>query len=403
LSADKKHWQGFIDRAMAKMPENRFRNAQQMLGALNQLADTPRQKVAVVTVVNVEKKAKPSSNKSWVVPALLSLAGIGLIAFGLNTYLNREKSPEGKNDFFVADKADATTKPVSAPAKPVVVSPVAPAQVEPAPAPVVETKPAEVLPPPPATLTAASPFAGVKAAVVLTTLDYDPTVPGAKFISSANKQIKQNRLSAPPGDNAMESLLAARKAAPTNPAIAALSDIVIDGLAKNLNETIQARRDESVKTAYQRAEKFAADADRKKGPSWLALRNGLPALLITRLQKDTSELNSSGIASTKALAAKLNIEQGLLEPAWSKANVMPQPRIGDIVKADGPSMVLSSIPNPSRAGLAVMREEVSKGEYAAFASATNRATPVCRNAFASMFSGKISWDKPGFNQSNEHP
>ncbi|MGH8051361.1 MAG: bifunctional serine/threonine-protein kinase/formylglycine-generating enzyme family protein [Arenimonas sp.] len=403
LSADKKHWQGFIDRAMAKMPENRFRNAQQMLGALNQLADTPRQKVAVVTAVNVEKKAKPSSNKSWVVPALLSLAGIGLIAFGLNTYLNREKSPEGKNDFFVTDKADATTKPVSAPAKPVVVSPVAPAQAEPAPAPVVETKPAEVLPPPPATLTAASPFAGVKAAVVLTTLDYDPTVPGAKFISSANKQIKQNRLSAPPGDNAMESLLAARKAAPTNPAIAALSDIVIDGLAKNLNETIQARRDESVKTAYQRAEKFAADADRKKGPSWLALRNGLPALLITRLQKDTSELNSSGIASTKALAAKLNIEQGLLEPAWSKANVMPQPRIGDIVKADGPSMVLSSIPNPSRAGLAVMREEVSKGEYAAFASATNRATPVCRNAFASMFSGKISWDKPGFNQSNEHP
>ena len=133
------------------------------------------------------------------------------------------------------------------------------------------------------------------------------------------------------------------------------------------------------------------------------MRNSLPALLITRLQKDTSELNSSGIAGTKALAQKLSIEQGLLEPAWSKANVMPQPRVGDIVKADGPSMVLSSVPNASRAGLAVMREEVSKGEYAAFASATNRATPVCRNAFASMFSGKISWDKPGFNQSNEHP
>ena len=404
LSADKKHWQGFIDRAMAKMPENRFRNAQQMLGALNQLADTPRQKVAAVTPVNVEKKTKPSGNKSWVVPALLSLAGIGLIAFGLNTYLNREKSPEGKNDFFVGDKADTTTKPATTPVKPVVAAP-APLQVEPAPAADVETTPAEAVPPAPApeTVAAASPFAGVKAAVVLTTLDYDPTVPGAKFISSANKQIKQNRLSAPPGDNAMESLLAARKAAPTNPAIAALSDVVIDGLAKNLNETIQARRDESVKTAYQRAEKFAADADRKKGQSWLALRNGLPALLITRLQKDTSELNSSGIAGTKALAAKLNIEQSLLEPAWSKANVMPQPRVGDIVKADGPSMVLSSIPNASRAGLAVMREEVSKGEYAAFASATNRATPVCRNAFASMFSGKISWDKPGFNQSNEHP
>ena len=402
LSADKKHWQGFIDRAMAKMPENRFRNAQQMLGALNLLSETPRQKAAlVVTSVTADKKPKSSSGKGWVVPALLSLAGISLIAFGLNTYLNRAKTSSKQNDFYTAEKPNpATAKPVAATPAP------APVISAPSPAPpvVVETKPVE-LPPPPAPEIAAvtSPFAEVKAAVVVTTLDYDPTVPGAKFISSANKHIKQNRLSAPAGDNAMESLLAARKAAPTNPAIAALSDVVIDGLAKNLNETIKARRDDAAKSAYQKAEKFAVDADRKKGTAWLALRDGLPALLIARLQKDTSELNTSGIANTKALAGKLTIEQSLLEPAWSKANVMPQPRIGDIVKADGPSMVLSSIPNPARAGLAIMREEVSKGEYASFASATNRAAAVCRNAFASMFSGKISWDKPGFNQNNEHP
>ena len=396
LSADKKHWQGFIDRAMAKTPENRFRNAQQMLGALNQLSETTRQKASAV--VTSDKKAKSSNAKGWLVPALLSLAGIALIAFGLNTYLNREKAASEKNDFYTAEKPDAVT------AKPIVAKP-APAPVLSAPTPppvTIETKPIEA-PPTPEVAANTSAFASVKASVVITILDYDPTVPGAKFISSANKHIIQNRLSAPAGDNAMESLLAARKAAPTNPAIAALSDVVIDGLAKNLNETIKARRDDSAKTAYQRAEKFADDADRKKGKSWLALRGGLPALLMARLQKDTSELNSSGIANTKALAGKFSIEQSLLEPAWSKANVMPQPRIGDIVKADGPSMVLSSIPNPARAGLAIMREEVSKGEYTAFVSATNRTAPVCRNAFASMFSGKISWDKPGFNQSNEHP
>ena len=398
LAADKKHWQGFIDRAMAKMPENRFRNAQQMLGALNQLSETPRQKTsAAVLSVTADNKTKSSKGLGWLIPALLSLAGIALIAFGLNTYLNREKAASDKNDFYIAEKPEAVT------IKPVVAKP-APALAPsfPAPAPVaIEAKP--VAPPTSEVASTPSPFAEVKAGVVVTTLDYDPTVPGAKFISSANKHIKHNRLSAPAGDNAMESLLAARKAAPTNPAIAALSDVVIDGLAKNLNETIKARRDDSAKTAYQRAEKFADDADRKKGTSWLALRDSLPALLVTRLQKDTSELNSSGIANTKALAGKLNLEQSLLEPAWSKANVMPQPRIGDIVKADGPGMVLISIPNATRAGLAVMREEVSKGEYASFVSASNRKAPVCRNAFASMFSGKISWDKPGFNQSSEHP
>ncbi len=398
LSADKKHWQGFIDRSMAKIPENRFRNAQQMLGALNQLADAPRQKAsAVVTSATADKKAKSTNGKGWLVPALLSLAGITLIAFGLSTYLNRDKAASEKNDFYTAANPDAVT------VKPVVSKPVAtPVISAPVSAPVaIETTP--VAPPAPDVVASVSPFAGVKAGVVVTTLDYDPTVPGAKFISSATKHIKQNRLSAPAGDNAIESLLAARKVAPTNPAVAALSDVVIDGLAINLNETIKTRRDDSAKTAYQRVEKFATDADRKKGKSWLTLRDALPALLIARLQKDTSELNSSGIAGTKALAGKFEIEQSLLEPAWSKANVMPQPRIGDIVKADGPSMVLSSIPNPARTGLAIMREEVSKGEYAAFVSATNRAAPVCRNAFASMFSGKISWDKPGFNQSNEHP
>ncbi len=394
LSAEKKHWQGFIDRAMAKLPEHRFRNAQQMLGALNQLSEAPRQKAAVTSDV-----AKPVSKKKfWLVPALVSIAGIGLIAFGLSTKMG--KSDE--NDFFVAEdvqKPEATSvvkTPVVAAPKPPVVTP-KPVAVEapPTPAPVAIQTPAPV--------PEASPFAGVKAAVLITSLDYDPGVPGAKLISVAHKQIKQNRLSSPAGDNAIESLLAARKAAPTNPAVSALSDVVIDGLAKNLNEAIQSRRDDTARSTYQRIEKFATDSDRKKSKSWLALRNALPALLITRLEKDTLALNSSGIAGTKALAAKLTIESALLEPAWSKANAMPVPRVGDIVRNDGPSMVLTSVPSSERNGLAFMREEVSKGEYAAFVTATNRAAPICRNAFASMFSGKIDWNKPGFNQSNEHP
>ncbi|MGH8109618.1 MAG: protein kinase domain-containing protein [Arenimonas sp.] len=402
LSADKKHWQGFIDRAMAKIPENRFRNAQQMLSALNQLADTTaRQKTSQPAT---DKKPIAVGGKSWMVPALLAIAGIGLIGFGLNTWLNSDKTASEKNDFFVGEQPEATTVTPAevATTNPTVTPPAPVVDTSTKPPAAVETKPVEA-PPAPVESAKVSPFAGVKASVVVTTLDYDPTVPGAKQIATANKQIKQNRLSTPAGDNAMDSLLAARKAAPTNPAVMALSDVVIDGMAKNLSEAIKARQDELAKTTYQRVEKFATDAGRNKSKSWLALRYALPDLLITRLQKDTTDMNRDGIANTKALAAKFAIEQKLLEPAWSKANAMPQVRVGDILKSAGPSMVLSIVPGPSRNGLAMMREEVSKGEYASFAAATNRAAPVCRNAFASMFSGKISWDKPGFNQSNEHP
>lgn len=400
LTADKKHWQGFIDRAMAKIPENRFRNAQQMLTALNQLSETTARQKNPQTASNEQKPIALRGN-SWLIPAVLSLVGVGLIGLGLNTWLNRDKSPADKNDFYAADNKTGTPASAVNPTRP---TPVAPA---PKPEPVAaETKPA-ALPPAVEVPALISPFAGVKANVLVTTLDYDPTVPGAKFIANANKQIKQNRLSAPPGDNAIESLLLARKAAPANPAVAALSDVVIDALAKNLNEAVKTRNDETAKTSYQRAEKFANESDRKKGKSWLALLNNLPALLVARLEKDTSELNREGIGNTKALAGKLAIDAKLLEPAWSKANALPLPlpqiRAGDILKAAGPSMVLSNAPTAGRAGLAVMREEVSKGEYAAFVAATNRPTSVCRNAFASIFSGKISWDKPGFNQGNEHP
>lgn len=397
LAADKKHWQAFIDRAMAKTPENRFRNAQQMLGALNQLAEATRQKTSAP--VATEKKRKSASKHTWLIPTLLSLAGAGLISFGLITWLGKGEDKTSanaaaeKNDFFAAEKPES----IDSPAKPAAaVAATAAILKDP------QTT-APVAPPASDNVAEASIFSDVKANVTITALDYDPAVPGAKLISSANRQIKQNRLSAPAGDNAIESLMAARKAAPTNPAATALSDVVIDGLSNSLNDAIKERRDDTAKAVYQRAEKFATEMDRKKAKSWLALREAIPALLVTRLVKDTSELNGSGVKNTKALAGNFNIEVSLLEPAWTKANAMPQLRAGDILKASGPSMVITSLPSPARTGLAVMREEITKGEYAAFASSTNRSASQCRNALASIFSGKISWDKPGFNQSSEHP
>ena len=42
LPPDRAHWQGFIDRAMAKMPEARFASAREMLLALDRIALAPR-------------------------------------------------------------------------------------------------------------------------------------------------------------------------------------------------------------------------------------------------------------------------------------------------------------------------------------------------------------------------
>jgi serine/threonine-protein kinase PpkA len=54
LPADKQHWQGFIDRAMAKLPSKRFASAPQMLQALDKLGrDGGSKKIAVATLAGV--------------------------------------------------------------------------------------------------------------------------------------------------------------------------------------------------------------------------------------------------------------------------------------------------------------------------------------------------------------
>ena len=93
-----------------------------------------------------------------------------------------------------------------------------------------------------------------------------------------------------------------------------------------------------------------------------------------------------------------------LEPAWSSAKIeVPVAKAGDVVKTDGPTMILVTAPSEGRPGFAMMREEVSRGEYATFASATGRPAAKCTNPLAQIFNAKRSWSDPGFDQTNQHP
>ena len=98
LPAEKKHWQAFLDRAMAKSPDNRYRNAQQMLGALNQLSEG--------------KPAEPKVDlgklgalaKAWWKPALSTVAAFALTV-AVIAWFQRERDPAQANDFFTVEDA----------------------------------------------------------------------------------------------------------------------------------------------------------------------------------------------------------------------------------------------------------------------------------------------------------
>lgn len=391
LPPEKKHWQPFIDRAMAKSPDNRYRNAQQMLGALNQIAAGRREQPLVDA-----QKVRGVVDRWWK-PAVGTAAAALLAAAAILWLLDgRGEPPPPAGDFFTVEPAAApapTAAPTQAPARVAV-----PAAADPAPAdPLAGAVPVPEEPPlgPPAG------FEQVRAEVATTTLDYDPTRPGARELSDARRQIERQRLSLPPGDNAMDSLRAARVVAPREPALFRLSDEVIAYYTTRVVAAVEAGDDGAARQHYERAAPFAAEMDRLEGKPWREMREALTPLLMARLEKGLAGMDADAVASAKVLAAALDVPPGDLEPAWSKTIELPKP--GDALDDTATAMVLVRVPRGSGAGLAAMRSEVTRSEYAAFASATGRPAARCRNREVPISLKKRSWDDPGFPQSGSHP
>lgn len=388
LSAEKKHWQPFIDRAMAKSPDNRYRNAQQMLGALNQIA--------------AGKRAEPMINpelvrgvfERWWKPVLATASAALLAAVAIVWLMDGRDEPQTPaGDFFTVEEAPPQPAAADEPAPAV-------AAAEPPPAPV--PAPAEPLPPPadePSALATA--FDQVRADVATSTLDYDPTRPGARELSAARRQIERQRLSLPAGDNAMETLRAARQVAPREPALFRLADEVIAYYSTRVVAAVEAGDDGAARQNYERAAPFAAEMDRLEGKPWREMREALPPLLLARLEAGLEAMDADAVGTTKVLAAALEVAPASLEPAWSKAVELP--KAGDGLPDSAVTMILVRAPRGSQPGLGAMRNEVTRAEYAAFASATKRPAARCRNRVVPISLKKRSWDDPGFSQSGNHP
>jgi len=393
LTPEKKHWQPFLDRAMAKSPDNRYRNAQQMLSALNLIASgkpaEPRFDVGKVT----------EAARSYWKPLLAGLGGLAVVALVV-TWLQREPAPEPRTDFFTVEDATPPAPPL-------------PAAFEPAPTPTPEPPLAPVdealanaaaSPPEPAPVPAAdvaTPFGQVSAEVSVVALDYDPTRPGARELAAARRQIDRQRLTMPADDNAMQSLRDARALAPREPALFRLSDEVIAFFATRTLEAVKAGRDDDARENYGRVASFVAEMEREQGKPWAEMREGLVPPLLARLEAGLKQLDSVSVARTKALATALEVPSSALEPAWSQAIELPKP--GDALKDTGVAMTLVTLPRGNRPGLAAMRAEVTRSEYAAFASGTSRPAARCRNRLAPISIKKRSWDDPGYHQAGNHP
>ena len=403
LSAERKHWQGFIDRAMAKSPDNRFRNAQQMLSALNQLAVRERA-VLVAHETAPLAPALPLLQQPWLRPALFAVAAASILV--MTALLLRAPSAPvaASNDFFTGAEVPAASagspgsNPVAAPTEtPLVAGPGDETQLTPAPAP--EASPEILAEPTPAEPD--TPYGAVEASVSSTELAFDPGVPGARELHAVPRQIKAKRLSTPARDNAIESINAARRAGAPPENLIGPSDDVIAAMGKNIVSALVAGRDDTARTGYKRISDFARDSSRLKSDAWKKFRGAMAPTLVTRLDTSAQASDRPGFEATKALARTLDVPAASLEPAWSRA--IAEPRPGKVLRNNGPTTVLVQPGSGGKPGIAFMREEVLKADYATFANATRRPTARCRNRLAPITIKKRTWSAPGFSQSDNHP
>jgi serine/threonine protein kinase len=111
LPAEKSHWQGFIDRAMAKSPAQRYPNAEQMLQALDKIdrhaGDDWRSRMKSSIGAAIETAG--GKNRLLMLASVVAL--LVVVGYALDTWLSAPNAP-------VVSAATATaTKPASTPAK----------------------------------------------------------------------------------------------------------------------------------------------------------------------------------------------------------------------------------------------------------------------------------------------
>jgi serine/threonine-protein kinase PpkA len=434
LPAAKAHWQEFIDRALAKSPDARFANAQEMMAALDRIerertvtASPPQpQPPEVAPAMPVRASRRAGINPAFVAVAacVVLLLAIVVAMQALNIGGTSTPSPSERAGADAAGTAVATAAndAVAAPggsaeaSQARVDASVAPsstqaeldtaAQATGLGGPMQETVPALdsessgaligiddsalILDAP--VETALSPEEEA-AALAEAALPADQ-----RALRSAARQITRLRLTQPPGDNAFESLQLARSLQADPAQLARLGKNWLIALQPHVAAAFESGGERPELRLYTAARGLAEEHQLRDSEGWQAIEQVAVDWLRGRLRVALKAQDLARIRAIKSEAAPLGIAASALEPEWSQGIVTA--RVGERV-AGAAALLLRRLPQGERPGLAAMPGPVTRAEYALFAS--GREGSNCRVRSATFNLRKRRWNAPGFEQRDDQP
>ena len=409
LPGNRRHWQPFISGALAKAKEQRYRNAEQMLSALDELERRLRPgagegETVAVPVAAPQTPALPQGagpRRGARLAAAAAVAALGVA--GLGWWALQERAPAFLTIDGRSPTPQAVDDPIGAAARAAgALPPAGDATV--------------ALPPPPAESpldeaggravpddpgAAATEPAGVAMDVAFRSapLPYDPRVPAARELAAAERQIGRLRLSNPPGDNASESLLAARALAPRDPALAALEARLLAAFSAQLDRAIANDDGEGAAALWQRARRYVEQAGIADRPAWTSLLEARESAVRSRLADAATRRDRRLLRQANDEIALYGLDPARFAAEIRAARIALMPRPGARLEGRGPAMRLVVSPTEGRAGLAAMETEVTRADFLAFVEATDRPLSRCRGGFLE----RRSWADPGYPQTARDP
>ncbi len=406
LPSNRRHWQPFISLAMAKTKEQRFRNAEQMLSALDELERRQRLGAGATPAATPPELASPAMGRStgeapatarplgrWVGITATALALVGGAAWWT---ASRDSAP----DFLTIDSSTPTLvdDPIGSVAVAAGAAPAPGASASPT-----ATRPAdgETTEDDRAADPAAAPSAVPPAAMAFLSqaLPYDPRVPAARELAAAQRQITRLRLSTPAGDNAVESLLAARSLAPRDPALPGLEAALVGAFGTQIDKALDAGDGANAAALWQRAQRFVEQAGIGESPAWRSLVDARATAIERRLSDAATRRSARELKRATDEIALYGLDETRFADAIRAARLALLPRPGARLDGSGPAMRLITAPSEARPGLAAMETEVTRGDFLAFVQATGRPVSRCRGGFLE----RRTWSDPGFAQTARDP
>ncbi|WP_158613439.1 bifunctional serine/threonine-protein kinase/formylglycine-generating enzyme family protein [Luteimonas sp. 100069] len=359
-----RHWQRFIDRALAKSPGRRFADANQMLQAL---AEVPlRGGRSAPLIEGALRRAGAGARR---VPPLLWIPAVLVLAAGIGLLLRPATQPDP--DTQAAAQASTLPSPEAGDAQGLARDDMS------------------------GTAATAGPMELVDPAAARVA----PVSQADRYLLEAERRMQAGHLAAPEGANAFESLTRAWRADREHLRFAPVSARALDAAAARAGALIAKGAHAEAAAMLTAARQHAAATGQAEGEAMRQLRAKVETAADARIAAAATAVDRADALAALAAAEAAGIDAAVTTRLRRLAMTIPDVAALAARVAGGARVVRG----PDGA-YAIANAPVSRADYAAFVAATGHKSASCR-ARGSVLRALApkNWEDPGFEQSPSDP